>query len=257
MRRVPIWLFGVGGVGSTLLAMLSDDEVRSRIESRTGCEFVPVFLADSSGYMLQPEGLPAELLPAVQVIKQARRPLTELRGARQCASPDEAFEALRSAVDLPASIGVDATASDAMGPILVRAVEAGGAVALANKRPLTAGYAQFEALTASRRCRHEATVGAGLPVIATLYSLLDSGDSVSSIVGCFSGTLAYLCSALYHNPDHPAVLGGIIDTLDDWMRRKGYADIAAFRGRQRERALGDGQGFERAHYFKILSSQHE
>ena len=46
-------------------------------------------------------------------------------------------------------------------------------------------------------------------------------------------------------------------SISDWMRRKGYADISAFRGRQRERALGDGQGFERAHYFKILSSQHE
>lgn len=83
---------------------------------------------------------------------------------------------------------------------------------------------------------------------------------VHNAAGVAKGVLAganaaYLCSALYHNHDHRAVLGGIVDTLDEWMHRKGYADIAAFRGQQRERALGDGQGFERAHYFKILSSQ--
>lgn len=67
--------------------------------------------------------------------------------------------------------------------------------------------------------------------------------------------VAYLCSALYHNRDHQEVLGGIIDTIDGWMQRKGYADLAAFRSTQREQVLGDGKGFERAHYFKILSAQ--
>ncbi len=42
------------------------------------------------------------------------------------------------------------------------------------------------------RFRYEATVGAGLPVISTLRDLLDTGDSVTSIEGIFSGTLAWL-----------------------------------------------------------------
>ena len=69
-------------------------------------------------------------------------------------------------------------------------------------------------------------------------------------------TVAYLCSALYQNDDHRAVIGGMIDTLAAWMQRKDYADLAAFRGKQREQVLGDGEGFERAHYFKLLSAQH-
>lgn len=68
--------------------------------------------------------------------------------------------------------------------------------------------------------------------------------------------VAYFCSALYQNHDHRAVIGGMIDNLDAWMRRKNYADLAAFRGKQREQVLGDGEGFERAHYFKILAAQH-
>ncbi|MBM4164408.1 MAG: dihydroorotate dehydrogenase-like protein [Lentisphaerae bacterium] len=69
--------------------------------------------------------------------------------------------------------------------------------------------------------------------------------------------VAYCCSALYHNPDTRAVVGGMLDGLTVWMRSHGYADLAAFRGTLRERVLGDGEGFERAHYVKVLSSSHE
>jgi len=85
---------------------------------------------------------------------------------------------------------------------------------------------------------------------------------VHSGAGAAKGLLAganaaYLCSALYANADHAAVLGGILAGLEAWMCRKGYANLSAFRGKLREQDLGDGHGFERAHYFKILSSQHE
>src|SRR5438093_11977808 len=42
----------------------------------------------------------------------------------------------------------------------------------------------------------EVSVGTGLPVIGTLRDLLDSGDRLASIEGCFSGTLNFLCSGL-------------------------------------------------------------
>ncbi|NCC36639.1 MAG: homoserine dehydrogenase, partial [Chloroflexia bacterium] len=69
-------------------------------------------------------------------------------------------------------------------------------VVLANKLPLSAGLAQFQALMADAATRYEATVGAGLPIIATLQALLDSGDTVTRIEAAMSGTLGYLCSQL-------------------------------------------------------------
>jgi homoserine dehydrogenase len=39
---------------------------------------------------------------------------------------------------------------------------------------------------------HESTVAAGLPVLATLRELLDTGDEVHRIEGIFSGTLSFL-----------------------------------------------------------------
>ena len=38
----------------------------------------------------------------------------------------------------------------------------------------------------------QATVGAGLPVIATLQHLVHTGDKITRIEGIFSGTLSYI-----------------------------------------------------------------
>lgn len=55
---------------------------------------------------------------------------------------------------------------------------------------------RYRAIRAAERSggafRYEATVGAGLPVIATLRSLLDTGDALQEIDGVLSGTLAWL-----------------------------------------------------------------
>ena len=41
-------------------------------------------------------------------------------------------------------------------------------------------------------CYHEATVGAGLPILNTLADLVDTGDRIERIEGILSGTLSYL-----------------------------------------------------------------
>ena len=43
---------------------------------------------------------------------------------------------------------------------------------------------------------HQATVGAGLPVIATLKHLVDTGDRVLKVEGVLSGTLSYIFNTL-------------------------------------------------------------
>jgi bifunctional aspartokinase / homoserine dehydrogenase 1 len=95
---------------------------------------------------------------------------------------------------------VDLT-SEETGPLLREALEQGFHVVLANKKPLAGPQADYDLLmeTARRRglaLRYEATAGAGLPVLDTLAKLEEAGDRVESILGCFSGTLGYLMSAL-------------------------------------------------------------
>lgn len=64
-------------------------------------------------------------------------------------------------------------------------------------------------LSLPRRCAHithslsldpagrmQATVGAGLPVIATLKHLVDTGDRILRVEGVFSGTLSFIFNSL-------------------------------------------------------------
>jgi aspartokinase/homoserine dehydrogenase 1 len=94
---------------------------------------------------------------------------------------------------------VDVTADDTT-DLLCAALEHGMDLVLANKRPLGDGSRAAElarlARERGRRLLHEATVGAGLPVIDTLHKLMDAGDQVLRIEGCPSGTLGYLFGEL-------------------------------------------------------------
>lgn len=47
---------------------------------------------------------------------------------------------------------------------------------------------------------HEATVGAGLPILSTLTELLATGDQVTKIEGVFSGTMSYLFNTFAPSP---------------------------------------------------------
>ena len=64
-------------------------------------------------------------------------------------------------------------------------------VVLANKIPLAADWNAARAFFEYPHLRYECTVGAGLPVIDTLHYLLNTGDRVTKIKGCLSGTLGF------------------------------------------------------------------
>jgi homoserine dehydrogenase len=66
-----------------------------------------------------------------------------------------------------------------------------------NKKAFSGSYSLwqdiFTAATASgAKVYHEASCGAGLPVISTLKDLVDTGDEVTKIEGVFSGTMSFL-----------------------------------------------------------------
>jgi homoserine dehydrogenase len=96
------------------------------------------------------------------------------------------------------AILVDTSHATELFPLLRVALSRGARVVTANKHVLTGPQADFDELrqAGGRRFFYETTVGAGLPVIGTVASLLASGDTVLSISGCMSGTLGYICSEL-------------------------------------------------------------
>lgn len=93
---------------------------------------------------------------------------------------------------------IDTTASDKTMVYMKQALKRGGYVTMSNKKPIASSQKDFDMLhkVGGERLFYETSVGAGLPVISTLKTLLATGDDVLEIQGCFSGTLGFLFSQI-------------------------------------------------------------
>jgi homoserine dehydrogenase len=186
IQEVPIIFLGVGNIGGMLLRQILDRG--DAVTHRTGLRLVPVALADVSGVLIDADGLPEETLQAALKATADGGLLESLPGLRPL---DEVDKALR-----PGTIIADLTASSKTEPTLRAALDGGCSVVLANKIPLAGEWSKAQSLLEHPNLRYECTVGAGLPVIDTLHYLLDTGDRVTMLEGCLSGTLGFLCAQL-------------------------------------------------------------
>ena len=197
----PVILFGLGGVGRALLRQI--EEQRPLHAEDYGLRMDCLVLCDSRGAIAEPEGgFTDELLNGILQLKEEGGALT----SHPLGSAYENLAAVVDAFGKPGTVVVDCTASDETVDALFLALRRGYQVVLANKKPLTVGQDVYDGI--SRRAgavyaqrtlgqaRWETTVGAGLPVIATLNRMVSSGDEIERIAGSFSGTLGYLMTGL-------------------------------------------------------------
>lgn len=187
-EEVNVFVLGHGVVGAELLAQIHQQ--RATLESRHQLRLTVVGLADSRRLLFDELGLdlahwrgrlaeaPARTIPDDQ--------------------PLDPLEALRPALDrlqrLAVPVLVDCTAADGMDRVYEEAFARGIHVVAANKRPLSG---QHDVLRDSARNHHvayhyETTVGASLPVIATLADLVRTGDRIRRVEGSFSGSLGFI-----------------------------------------------------------------
>ena len=197
----PVILLGLGSVGRSLLRQVLEQRSLHREEYDLRIEFLA--LSDSRGAVVGPPGgFTDRLLAELLQLKEEEQSLAShpLGGA------GASLAGIVDAVGRPGTVVVDCTASDETVDALFRALDRGFQVVLANKKPLTVQQRVYERISRDRsasrrlrtlgRARWETTVGAGLPVIATLERLVSSGDEVARIAGSFSGTLGYVMTGL-------------------------------------------------------------
>ena len=191
MRQIALVQLGIGQVGRALAKMVQAQ--RQQIEQRLGLRLTYVAIADSKGVAWVEDGLGEKQLAEIVRAKAEGGGIGDLTGFQKHVR-SAGFERFddRVLVDVTASDGAE------MEMLLETALRRGWGVVLANKKPLVVPLSRYRRLMAAagRRLRYEATVGAGLPIVATLRTLLDTGDEVQRIEGCFSGTLGYLCFRL-------------------------------------------------------------
>ena len=219
MREIPIILLGVGGVGGALLRQILAQ--RAFHAQEYGLHLRILALADSSGAVTEPYGgLDDETLHGILAHKQAGKPLHSHALGAPLSDPLD----LVDISGMAGTILVDCSATDRTLPALLYALDRRYKVVLANKKPLTASQEAYDRLTRAgatdqrgnfvgrsarslAQIRWETTVGAGLPVIATLNRLVASGDTVTRITGTFSGTLGYVMTGLEEGRPFSEIVG--------------------------------------------------
>jgi len=167
---------GIGNVGGEAVKQITANA--AAVKKDYGIDLIYCGLFDSHGGIFQAKGLSKAQLLSFK------------------AKPANVSECLKL-MPRPFSL-IDTTASDKTLSLLKQALTLGGSVILSNKKPLAGSQSDFNKVLKAGEPRlfYETTVGAGLPVIKTLKSLLATGDEIISIEGCFSGTLGFIFSEL-------------------------------------------------------------
>ncbi|MFN8011502.1 MAG: bifunctional aspartate kinase/homoserine dehydrogenase I [Holophagaceae bacterium] len=181
---IELYLFGTGTVGGRLVEHL--EAQKPRLKAR-GIELRLCGVARSKGLLLSEAGI------------DASRARDGLEGA---GAPDPGrvveFVAGRRPV---CPVLVDCTSDEALAARYGECFAAGLHVVTANKKANAGSYATWSALReqarrGQRRFLYETNVGAGLPVISTLQSMLGCGDRVRRFEGILSGSLSFLLGRL-------------------------------------------------------------
>jgi bifunctional aspartokinase / homoserine dehydrogenase 1 len=188
-ERMELVLLGFGQIGRALAALLTQVK-------RPGLSLRVAGVIDRSGFIFDPRGLSPKRLASVATLKKKRKGIAEHPDGTPATA--EAAVAHIAGYALTRPVLVDLTADDTT-PVLEQALTHGMDLVLANKRPLADRRSVSDGLwqvarARGRRILHEATVGAGLPIIDTYHKLIESGDRVDQIEGLLSGTLGYVLS---------------------------------------------------------------
>ncbi len=180
-----LFLAGVGGVGGALLEQLAQEH-HIRLDG----------IGNSRKALVDPRGIePSTALEQLRAQPEAG----------DAADPAErpANDLVNAALSSPSTVRVfvDCTAADDMAETYERLLAAGVTVVTANKIPLAGNLERYRALERLAKAGpgallHEATVGAGLPVVGTLNDLVATGDELVRVEGVFSGTASFLCAEL-------------------------------------------------------------
>ncbi len=201
MKRITLIQLGIGTVGGAVVDQVLANQERWR--ERLGLDVVIGGIIGRSGALLDlaAGGLPPATLHRVVEGRRHGSGLGEVvdKEGRELIPAAEAIAEVTA--DRPLIL-LDAGAGAETAPLDVRALTSGAGVVLSNKAPLAlplsnplAG-ALWNATEPGGHVRYEATCGAGLPVISTLRSLLDTGDKVLAIEGALSGTLGAIFTSI-------------------------------------------------------------
>jgi homoserine dehydrogenase len=185
VKRLEIVQIGLGHVGRAVAQIVLEE--RKHWRERYGLELVYRAVSDTSGALVG-----EALLPQAIRTKEDGGKLSEL--------DVEPLEEILVSEPAPGytRVVVDVAVHGGTYDLDLLGIQNGSCLVLSNKGPLSESTERYEKLTRMLpdRLWHEATVGAGMPIISTLDGLLASGDEILEIQASPSGTLGFVMSAV-------------------------------------------------------------
>ena len=182
---IDVFLVGCGVVGSELIAQIARQQPKLRMQNIS----LKVYgIANSKGMVFDKEGIDLENW----------QPLLGKNPTPVSAENIKAFVRENHLIN---PVIVDSTSNETLAMSYVDFLNEGFHVVTPNKKANTDSWEYYQALRKSaqktnRRFLYETTVGAGLPVIDTLQSLIKAGDELQQFEGILSGSLSYIFGKL-------------------------------------------------------------
>lgn len=181
VRRVNLFVVGVGNVGKAFLSQLQQQQIYLSEEHQLNIQVVG--MANSRQCHFNAEGIDLDDWES------------KLTTGTSC--DIDSFVQQMDDLNLRKSVFIDITASKSIAEVYQRVLEMSISVVTPNKIAATRDMASYRSLKdAAKKYKSqflfETNVAAGLPVISTLNDLIKSGDQVISIEAVLSGTLNYL-----------------------------------------------------------------
>ena len=181
-KTLHLYIVGVGLVGSTLLEQIRNNYEDVKSESKV--ELLVNGLSNSRKMVFSEEGI---ILENYMDSLNASEETADIEGfINKMIADDHAY-----------TVFVDNTASKLVPEHYELILNNNIGISTPNKIALSSGLERYKTLKALSGIRNiplyfETNVGAGLPVISTLKSLISSGDEIQSIEAVLSGTLSYI-----------------------------------------------------------------
>ena len=181
-KTINVFMAGVGLIGKALLRQINQQDAYLLENRLLRINFVGV--ANTKKMLLDEAGIaPGEW----------RQELEDQGETSDLA----AFVRRMEEMNLPNSVFIDCTSSEAVADFYYEILKSAISVVTPNKLANSRSYDRYRqlkraAIQAGVKFLYETNVGAGLPVIRVLQDLKDSGDQVYKIEGVLSGTLSYL-----------------------------------------------------------------
>ncbi|MBD1390591.1 bifunctional aspartate kinase/homoserine dehydrogenase I [Neiella sp. HB171785] len=186
MQRIDAFIVGVGVVGGELLGQIKRQQQALKEQH---IDLRVCGIANSKGMELAANGIDLESFEEAELAQCKQKFSLEVVSD---------FARVHALIN---PVLVDNTSSDWMAKQYLDFLSAGFHIVTPNKKANTESYAYYKALreTALRKRRqflYDTNVGAGLPVIDNLQSLLNAGDQLKTFSGILSGSLSYIFGKL-------------------------------------------------------------